>query len=85
MEDLSNEEIRVQLLQYGIIPGPITETTRNVYEKKLKRVRESDDYQTPSQSPKRKKVERSSIVGVDCGIKSRLKVQSRSHSHSVTS
>ena len=67
MEDLSNEEIRVQLLQYGIIPGPITETTRNVYEKKLKRVRESDDYQTPSQSPKRKKVESSPSLSTPTG------------------
>ena len=57
IEDLSNDEIRAQLLRYGIIPGPITDTTRSVYKNKLKRVRESDDYQTPSLSPKRKKVE----------------------------
>ncbi|XP_034982791.1 thymopoietin isoform X10 [Zootoca vivipara] len=38
--DLSNEELKDQLLRYGVNPGPIVATTRKLYEKKLLKLKE---------------------------------------------
>ncbi|XP_070803375.1 thymopoietin isoform X3 [Pituophis catenifer annectens] len=38
--ELSNEELKEQLLRYGVNPGPIVATTRNLYEKKLLKLKE---------------------------------------------
>ncbi|KAF5894008.1 lamina-associated polypeptide 2-like isoform X1, partial [Clarias magur] len=36
--ELSNEELKEQLLRYGVIAGPIVASTRKVYEKKLQKL-----------------------------------------------
>ncbi|XP_064417873.1 lamina-associated polypeptide 2, isoforms beta/gamma isoform X2 [Latimeria chalumnae] len=36
--ELSNEELREQLIQYGVNAGPVTATTRKLYESKLQRL-----------------------------------------------
>ncbi|KAM3833213.1 thymopoietin isoform 6-T6 [Vipera latastei] len=38
--ELSNEELKDQLLRYGVNPGPIVATTRKLYEKKLLKLKE---------------------------------------------
>ncbi|XP_070611973.1 thymopoietin isoform X3 [Erythrolamprus reginae] len=38
--ELSNEELKEQLLRYGVNPGPIVATTRKLYEKKLLKLKE---------------------------------------------
>ncbi|ETE62962.1 Lamina-associated polypeptide 2, isoforms alpha/zeta, partial [Ophiophagus hannah] len=38
--ELSNEELKEQLLRYGVNPGPIVGTTRKLYEKKLLKLKE---------------------------------------------
>ncbi|XP_044310889.1 thymopoietin isoform X4 [Varanus komodoensis] len=38
--ELTNEELKEQLLKYGVTPGPILATTRKLYEKKLLKVKE---------------------------------------------
>ncbi|XP_007420264.1 thymopoietin isoform X4 [Python bivittatus] len=38
--ELSNEELKDQLLRYGVNPGPIVATTRRLYEKKLLKLKE---------------------------------------------
>ncbi|XP_008109039.2 thymopoietin isoform X3 [Anolis carolinensis] len=39
--ELSNEELKNQLLKHGLNPGPIVATTRKLYEKKLLKLKES--------------------------------------------
>nr|XP_020658993.1 thymopoietin isoform X5 [Pogona vitticeps] len=39
--ELTNEELKDQLLRYGVNPGPIVATTRRLYEKKLLKLKES--------------------------------------------
>lgn len=39
-QQLSDEELFSQLRRYGLSPGPVTESTRPVYLKKLKKLRE---------------------------------------------
>ncbi|XP_066489895.1 thymopoietin isoform X2 [Tiliqua scincoides] len=38
--ELGNEELKEQLLRYGVNPGPIVASTRKVYEKKLLKLKE---------------------------------------------
>ncbi|XP_039209987.1 thymopoietin isoform X6 [Crotalus tigris] len=38
--ELNNEELKDQLLRYGVNPGPIVATTRKLYEKKLLKLKE---------------------------------------------
>ncbi|XP_042324320.1 thymopoietin isoform X3 [Sceloporus undulatus] len=38
--ELSNEELKDQLMKYGVNPGPIVATTRKLYEKKLLKLKE---------------------------------------------
>ncbi|XP_060101205.1 thymopoietin isoform X4 [Heteronotia binoei] len=38
--DLSNEELKEQLMRYGVNTGPIVATTRKLYEKKLLKMKE---------------------------------------------
>ncbi|XP_053111028.1 thymopoietin isoform X6 [Hemicordylus capensis] len=38
--DLGNEELKEQLMRYGVNPGPIVATTRKLYEKKLLKLKE---------------------------------------------
>lgn len=38
MDGLSDEDLRLQLQQYGVTPGPINDTTRKGYLKKLDKV-----------------------------------------------
>nr|XP_014340097.1 PREDICTED: LEM domain-containing protein 1 isoform X2 [Latimeria chalumnae] len=38
VRNLSNNELKEELIKYGIIPGPIVDSTRDVYEKKLIRL-----------------------------------------------
>uniref|UniRef100_A0A8C5SFY8 Thymopoietin n=2 Tax=Laticauda laticaudata TaxID=8630 RepID=A0A8C5SFY8_LATLA len=38
--ELSNEELKEQLLRYGVNPGPIVASTRKLYEKKLLKLKE---------------------------------------------
>ncbi|XP_056654656.1 thymopoietin isoform X3 [Monodelphis domestica] len=40
VSDLTNEELLSQLVKYGVNPGPIVETTRKLYEKKLLKLRD---------------------------------------------
>ncbi|XP_043943754.1 thymopoietin isoform X1 [Protopterus annectens] len=40
--ELSNEELKEQLIKNGINPGPITESTRKVYEKRLQKLLEEE-------------------------------------------
>ncbi|XP_044533718.1 thymopoietin isoform X2 [Gracilinanus agilis] len=40
VSELTNEELLCQLVKYGVNPGPIVETTRKLYEKKLLKLRE---------------------------------------------
>ncbi|KAF6119457.1 LEM domain containing 3 [Phyllostomus discolor] len=41
-QQLSDEELFSQLRRYGLSPGPVTESTRPVYLKKLKKLREEE-------------------------------------------
>lgn len=50
---LSDEELRKQLKSYGENPGPITDTTRQLYQNKLKRMREKDSYSSPAKRSKK--------------------------------
>ncbi|TFK03370.1 Lamina-associated polypeptide 2, isoforms beta/delta/epsilon/gamma [Platysternon megacephalum] len=38
--ELSNEDLQEQLVKYGVTPGPILATTRQIYEKKLQKLKE---------------------------------------------
>ncbi|XP_054844001.1 thymopoietin isoform X2 [Eublepharis macularius] len=38
--ELGNEELKEQLMRYGVNPGPIVATTRKLYEKKLLKLKE---------------------------------------------
>lgn len=38
VREMSNEELKEQLIKNGINPGPITESTRKVYEKRLQKL-----------------------------------------------
>ncbi|VDM08052.1 unnamed protein product [Wuchereria bancrofti] len=40
IDQLTNEEIRDQLMTYGCDPGPVVGSTRNVYANKLRRLLE---------------------------------------------
>ncbi|XP_059539493.1 inner nuclear membrane protein Man1 isoform X2 [Myotis daubentonii] len=44
-QQLSDEELFSQLRRYGLSPGPVTESTRPVYLKKLKKLREEEQQQ----------------------------------------
>ncbi|XP_012517005.1 PREDICTED: inner nuclear membrane protein Man1 [Propithecus coquereli] len=44
-QQLSDEELFSQLRRYGLSPGPVTESTRPVYLKKLKKLREEEQLQ----------------------------------------
>ncbi|KAM8801278.1 inner nuclear membrane protein Man1 isoform 2-T2 [Rhynchonycteris naso] len=44
-QQLSDEELYSQLRRYGLSPGPVTESTRPVYLKKLKKLREEEQQQ----------------------------------------
>ncbi|TST22542.1 Phosphate carrier protein, mitochondrial [Bagarius yarrelli] len=44
--ELTNEELKEQLLKYGIIAGPIVASTRTVYEKKLQKLLDQGPPQT---------------------------------------
>uniref|UniRef100_A0A4X2MB22 Inner nuclear membrane protein Man1 n=1 Tax=Vombatus ursinus TaxID=29139 RepID=A0A4X2MB22_VOMUR len=44
---LSDEELFSQLRRYGLSPGPVTESTRPVYLKKLKKLREEEQQPPP--------------------------------------
>ncbi|XP_004583286.2 inner nuclear membrane protein Man1 [Ochotona princeps] len=44
-QQLSDEELFTQLRRYGLSPGPVTESTRPVYLKKLKKLREEEQQQ----------------------------------------
>ncbi|XP_066114440.1 inner nuclear membrane protein Man1 isoform X1 [Saccopteryx bilineata] len=44
-QQLSDEELFFQLRRYGLSPGPVTESTRPVYLKKLKKLREEEQQQ----------------------------------------
>nr|XP_025857438.1 inner nuclear membrane protein Man1 [Vulpes vulpes] len=44
-QPLSDEELFSQLRRYGLSPGPVTESTRPVYLKKLKKLREEEQQQ----------------------------------------
>ena len=57
---MSDEELRRQLQGYGMSVGPITDTTRHLYQSKLKkRLREGGDSDPHSSSTKRLKMENS--------------------------
>ncbi|XP_032076927.1 thymopoietin isoform X7 [Thamnophis elegans] len=45
--ELSNEELKEQLLRYGVNPGPIVATTRKLYEKKLLKLKEPSQDLSP--------------------------------------
>ncbi|KAM9672411.1 inner nuclear membrane protein Man1 isoform 1-T1 [Trichechus inunguis] len=45
LQQLSDEELFSQLRRYGLSPGPVTESTRPVYLKKLKKLREEEQQQ----------------------------------------
>ncbi|XP_072511380.1 inner nuclear membrane protein Man1 isoform X2 [Notamacropus eugenii] len=47
-QQLSDEELFSQLRRYGLSPGPVTESTRPVYLKKLKKLREEEQQQPPA-------------------------------------
>ncbi|XP_049739736.1 inner nuclear membrane protein Man1 [Elephas maximus indicus] len=49
-QQLSDEELFSQLRRYGLSPGPVTESTRPVYLKKLKKLREEEQQQYRSGS-----------------------------------
>lgn len=44
-QQLTDEELFSQLRRYGLSPGPVTESTRPVYLKKLKKLREEEQQQ----------------------------------------
>ncbi|KAM8942218.1 inner nuclear membrane protein Man1 isoform 1-T1 [Lycaon pictus] len=48
-QPLSDEELFSQLRRYGLSPGPVTESTRPVYLKKLKKLREEEQQQQQQQ------------------------------------
>ncbi|KAL1775129.1 inner nuclear membrane protein Man1 [Sigmodon hispidus] len=48
-QQLSDEELFTQLRRYGLSPGPVTESTRPVYLKKLKKLREEEQQQQQQQ------------------------------------
>ncbi|XP_055986731.1 inner nuclear membrane protein Man1 [Sorex fumeus] len=48
-QQLSDEELFSQLRRYGLSPGPVTESTRPVYLKKLKKLREEEQQQQQQQ------------------------------------
>ncbi|XP_036025727.1 inner nuclear membrane protein Man1 [Onychomys torridus] len=48
-QQLSDEELFHQLRRYGLSPGPVTESTRPVYLKKLKKLREEEQPPPPPQ------------------------------------
>ena len=43
MAELNDEELRGRLFQLGFSPGPITKTTRFVYEKKLAQLKKETE------------------------------------------
>ncbi|XP_015423233.1 PREDICTED: inner nuclear membrane protein Man1 [Myotis davidii] len=49
-QQLSDEELFSQLRRYGLSPGPVTESTRPVYLKKLKKLREEEQQQQQHRS-----------------------------------
>ncbi|XP_051975823.1 lamina-associated polypeptide 2, isoforms beta/delta/epsilon/gamma-like [Xyrauchen texanus] len=48
---LTDEELKVQLLKYGVNSGPIVASTRKVYEKKLQRLQEQPPSETTLPEP----------------------------------
>ncbi|MEJ1277254.1 LEM domain containing 3 [Cricetulus griseus] len=50
-QQLSDEELFSQLRRYGLSPGPVTESTRPVYLKKLKKLREEEQQQPQTPQP----------------------------------
>ncbi|KAM5289095.1 inner nuclear membrane protein Man1 [Ctenodactylus gundi] len=50
-QQLSDEELFAQLRRYGLSPGPVTESTRPVYLKKLKKLREEEQQQQQQPQP----------------------------------
>ncbi|XP_013376263.1 PREDICTED: inner nuclear membrane protein Man1-like, partial [Chinchilla lanigera] len=52
-QQLSDEELFSQLRRYGLCPGPVTESTRPVYLKKLKKLREEEQQQQQQQQQQR--------------------------------
>lgn len=44
---LSNEDLKEELIKYGLNPGPIMGSTRKVYEKKLLKLKEDSDVPPP--------------------------------------
>ncbi|XP_078534100.1 thymopoietin isoform X2 [Lissotriton helveticus] len=47
---LSNEDLKEELIKYGLNPGPIMGSTRKVYEKKLLKLKEDSDVPPPPQA-----------------------------------
>ncbi|KAL6057964.1 hypothetical protein STEG23_015832, partial [Scotinomys teguina] len=50
-QPLSDEELFHELRRYGLSPGPVTESTRPVYLKKLKKLREEEQQQQQQLQP----------------------------------
>ncbi|KAH7729302.1 LEM domain containing protein [Aphelenchoides avenae] len=56
VSELSNAEVKTELQNYGFDPGPVTATTRQIYEKKLEKLRkEGGGQHKKSASPARRK------------------------------
>lgn len=56
VSELSNEEVKSELQAFGFNPGPVTATTRQIYEKKLENLRKGGASTTKkSASPARRK------------------------------
>lgn len=56
VSELSNAEVKTELQNYGFDPGPVTATTRQIYEKKLEKLRKEGGGQPKkSASPARRK------------------------------
>jgi hypothetical protein len=50
IESLSNDELREELMKFGVKPGPVVGTTRTVYIAKLRKLMAAADTDQPSRN-----------------------------------